>query len=60
MKKYMDYIMEATGVVANIMPCDLKEELGEVAMSFVMDIREPYKFDCMHIDGSHNLPRRIL
>ena len=22
----------------------------------MLDIREPYEFDCMHIDGSHNAP----
>ncbi|MFL2744421.1 MAG: hypothetical protein ACJ0BM_06210 [bacterium] len=22
----------------------------------MLDIREPYEFDCMHIDGSHNVP----
>ena len=26
----------------------------------MLDIREPYEFDCMHIDGSHNVPRGVL
>ena len=26
----------------------------------MIDIREPYEFDCMHIDGSHNVPRGVL
>ena len=42
------------------MPWDLEEELGEVATQIVLDIREPYEFDCMHIDGSHNVPRGVL
>jgi rhodanese-related sulfurtransferase len=60
MKKYMDYVAEATEVVAEIMPWDLDEELGEDAAPLVLDIREPYEFDCMHIDGSHNVPRGVL
>jgi len=26
----------------------------------ILDIREPYEFDCMHIDGSSNVPRGVL
>ena len=55
MKRYMDYVAEATEVVAESMPWDLDEELGEVAVPLVLDIREPYEFDCMHIDCSHNV-----
>ena len=60
MKKYMDSVAEATQVVAEIMPRDLEEELGEVATQLVLDIREPYEFDCMNIYGSHNVPRGVL
>ena len=60
MKKYMDYVAEATEVVAEIMPWDLEEELGEGVAPLVLDIREPYEYDCMHIDGSHNVPRGVL
>ena len=42
------------------MPWDFEEELGEVAAALVLDLREPYDFDCMHIDGSHNVQRRVL
>ena len=59
MKKYMDYVAEATEVVAQIIPWDLEEELGEVVAPVVLDIREPYEFDCIHIDGSHNVPRGV-
>jgi rhodanese-related sulfurtransferase len=59
MKKYMDYVAEATEVVAEIVPLDLEEELGEVAAALVLDLQEPYEFDCMHIDGSHNVPRGV-
>ncbi len=26
------------------------------ATPLILDIREPYEFDCMHIDGSSNVP----
>jgi hypothetical protein len=26
----------------------------------MLDILEPYEFYCMHIDGSHNVQRRVL
>ena len=29
-------------------------------MALVLDIREPYEFDFMLIDGSHNVPRGVL
>ena len=60
MKKYMDPVGEATEVVAEIMSWHLKEELGEFAAAIVLDIREPYEFDCIHIDGSHNVPCGVL
>ena len=60
MKKYIDYVAEATEVVAEIMPWDLEEKFGECAAPLVLYIREPYEFDCMHIDGSHNVPRGVL
>ena len=56
MKKYMDYVAEAAEVVTEVMPWDLHEELEEGAAPLMLDIREPYEFDCMHIDGSHNVP----
>jgi rhodanese-related sulfurtransferase len=60
MKKYMNYVAEATEVVTEVMPWDLDEELEEGAAPLVLDIREPYEFDCMHIEGSHNVPRGVL
>ena len=56
----MDSFAEATEVAAEIMPWDLEKELREVAAPLVLDIREPYEFDCMHIDGSHNISHGVL
>ena len=60
MKKYMDYVAEEKEGVSKIMPWDLDEELGEGAAPLVLDTRQPYEFDCMHIDDSHNIPRGVL
>ena len=45
MKKYMDYVAEAAGVVVEVMPWELDEELGEGTVLLVLNIREPYEFD---------------
>ena len=60
MKKFMDYVAEAVKVVEGIMPWDLEEELKGGATTLILDIRKPYEFDCMHIDGSSNVPRGVL
>ena len=51
----MDYVADAAEVVTEVMPWDLDENSVKVRRR-VLDIREPYEFDCMHIDGSHNVP----
>jgi rhodanese-related sulfurtransferase len=42
------------------MPWDLEERLQENPDILVVDVREPYEFDAMHIAGSMNVPRGIL
>ena len=37
------------------MPWDLDENSVKVRR-LVLDIREPYEFDCIHIDCSHKVP----
>ena len=56
----MDYVAEAAKVVGEVMPWDLEEELKGGVTPLILDIREPYEFDCMHIDGSSNVPRGFL
>ena len=60
MKNFMDYVAEAAKVVEEVMPWDLEEELKGGATPLILDIREPYEFDCMHIYGSSNVPRGVL
>ena len=42
------------------MPWDLEEKLGVHPDTLVVDVREPYEFDAMRIDGSINVPRGII
>ena len=56
----MDYIAEAAKVVGEVMPWDLEEELKGCVTPLILDIGDPYEFDCMHIDCSSNVPRGDL
>ena len=56
----MDYVAEAATLEEEVMPWDLEEELQGGTTPLILDIRELYEFDCMHIDGSSNVPRGVL
>ncbi len=46
--------------VQELMPWNLQELLEEGHNPLLLDIREPYEFDAMHIRDSINVPRGIL
>ena len=56
----MDYVAEAAEPVIEVVPWELDEELGESTAPLVLDIREPYDFDCMHIDFSYNVHEETI
>ena len=60
MKRFMDLVNECCQSVPELMPWDLEEKLGAHPDTLVVDVREPYEFDAMRIDGSINVPRGIL
>jgi len=60
MKKYTDLIQDCLSQVDELMPWDLEERLEENPDLLIVDVREPYEFDAMHIDGSISVPRGIL
>lgn len=60
MKKFLDLISDCLGEVAEIMPWDLEERLQANPDLLVVDVREPYEYDAMHIEGSLCTPRGIL
>ena len=60
MKKFIDLISDCLGDVGEIMPWDLEERMQANPDLLVVDVREPYEFDAMHIEGSLSAPRGIL
>ena len=59
MKKFNDLVDECAHEIVEIFPWDLEETLKE-RRPILLDIREPYEFEAMHIDGSINVPRGVL
>ena len=60
MKRFIELISDCLTDVREIMPWDLEERLQENPDLMILDVREPYEFDAMHIPGSINVPRGIL
>lgn len=60
MKKFTDLVIESAKDVTEIFPWDLEERLSENPSLLLLDIREPYEFDAMHITNSLNVPRGVL
>jgi rhodanese-related sulfurtransferase len=60
MKRFMELVRECLTGIREIMPWDLAERMQANPDLLVLDVREPYEFDAMHIPGSLNVPRGIL
>ncbi len=60
MKNFLGLIGDCLGDVKEIMPWDLEERMAENPDLLVVDVREPYEYDAMHIPGSLLAPRGIL
>ncbi|KRT53646.1 Rhodanese-related sulfurtransferase [endosymbiont of Ridgeia piscesae] len=60
MKKFLQLISDCLTDVGEIMPWDLEERLQANPELLVVDVREPYEYDAMHIEGSLCVPRGIL
>jgi len=60
MKRFMDLLKECLPAVEEVFPWDLAEQAKAGEDVLILDVREPYEFDAMHIDGSLNVPRGIL
>ena len=61
MKHYMDFVEEILPGIRELFPWDAEEMLktkGDDVL--IVDTREPYEFDAMHIEGAINVPRGIL
>lgn len=60
MQKFNDLVAESAKNVTEIFPWDLEERFTENPSLLLLDIREPYEFDAMHIKDSLNVPRGVL
>ncbi|MFZ0254823.1 MAG: rhodanese-like domain-containing protein [Gammaproteobacteria bacterium] len=60
MKRFSQLIEECRQRVAEIYPWDLAQHLESPDPPLLLDVREPYEFDAMRIEGSLQVPRGIL
>jgi rhodanese-related sulfurtransferase len=60
MKNFLELIKGCLTEVREIMPWDLEARREANPDLLIVDVREPYEFDVMHIDGSINVPRGVL
>lgn len=60
MKRFIELLEDCMPGVEEVFPWDLTEQIEEGREMLLIDVREPYEYDTMHIDGSINVPRGIL
>nr|VFJ90633.1 MAG: Rhodanese-related sulfurtransferase [Candidatus Kentron sp. H]VFJ91747.1 MAG: Rhodanese-related sulfurtransferase [Candidatus Kentron sp. H]VFJ98381.1 MAG: Rhodanese-related sulfurtransferase [Candidatus Kentron sp. H] len=58
--RFTDLIEQCRQSVAEIFPWDLVEKMEKGESPMLLDVREPYEFQAMRIEGSLNVPRGIL
>lgn len=59
MKTFKQLVEETSKHVRELLPWDLAERIQHESL-LIVDVREPYEYDAMHIPGSINVPRGIL
>ncbi|NJO15600.1 MAG: rhodanese-like domain-containing protein [Thioploca sp.] len=60
MKNFQDLINDCLPAIKEIFPWDLQKIIDNNNIPILLDIREPYEFDALHIKDSINVPRGIL
>ncbi len=60
MKRFLELVKDCLHNVKELMPWDLEERLKENPDVLLVDVREPYEYEAMHIKGSLLVPRGIL
>lgn len=58
--RFMSLIDECRRSVPELFPWDLAEKLERGELPMLLDVREPYEFQAMHLENSLNVPRGIL
>jgi len=59
-KSFEELVSDCLDEVEELFPWDLEELLQKDPAILILDIREPYEFDAMHIRDSVNVPRGVL
>jgi rhodanese-related sulfurtransferase len=59
-KSFEELVNDCLDEVEELFPWDLEELLQNDPGTLILDIREPYEFDAMHIRNSVNVPRGVL
>src|SRR5690606_2289328 len=60
MQRFRDLVAASLEQIEELFPWDLEDRLTEEPELLLLDVREPYEFDAMHIEGAINVPRGIL
>ncbi len=60
MKSYQDLVQDCLPQVQELMPWDLADALESDNPPILLDIREPYEYENVHLNPSLNVPRGIL
>lgn len=56
----MDLVEKCRESVPELLPWDLADKMEQGDSVLLLDVREPYEFNAMHIEGSMSVPRGIL
>ena len=59
-RTFAELVEACQSQVKEVFPWDLTERLESQNDILLLDVREPYEFDAMRIDGSINVPRGVL
>lgn len=59
MKRFTELVAETAERVKELFPWDLEDIIQEREV-MLLDVREPYEYEAMHIAGSINVPRGVL
>ena len=60
MDQYQQLVELALKTVDEIFPWDLEEEISATSTLILLDIREAYEYEMMHIRNSLHIPRGVL
>lgn len=60
MRRFVDLVADCLADISEVFPWDLEEMLAKDPPPMILDVREPYEYEAMHIEGSLHVPRGIV